>query len=47
MTHRQTTDLCPTPARRRGEGRDGSPQYGDGMIGPVGTVDLHVTSTSG
>ena len=36
-------DLCPTPARRRGESRGKLSM----RIGTAGTVDLHVTSTTG
>ena len=45
MTH--GLDLCPAPARRgeRGGMVLGRRQYGDDMIGPAGTVGLHVTST--
>ena len=39
-------DLCPAP-RQGGEGSDGSRQLGDDMIGPAGTVGLHVTSIQG
>ena len=35
------------PSASKAEGRDGSRQWGDDMIGPAITVDLHVTSTSG
>ena len=43
--HRQTRSL---PGAGKAEGRDGSRQYGDDMIGLAGTVDLPVvTSTSG